>query len=141
MLHTIGAEASDAEDSEDSARSERAGIAQLLDAEAGCEPGVGQRSELFWFEIEALVDFDEVLLWHWQVFAIATVGTEARPSVVNADVGVAVLAVSRLAARLQDPNGRYSTSIVSNVCDLADLLLHQLDLSTYARAHRMRKRR
>ena len=30
--------------------------------------------------------------------------------------------VSRLAARLQDPNGRYTTSMVSNVCDLADLL-------------------
>jgi hypothetical protein len=30
--------------------------------------------------------------------------------------------VSHLAGRLQDPNGRYHTSMVSNVCDLADLL-------------------
>src|SRR5262249_56935068 len=74
---------------------EAAGIADLLDATIGGQPSIGERSELL--EVQVLRDLDHVACRNWNIFREPTIGPEARPAHVGADVRVADLAMATYA--------------------------------------------
>ena len=101
VLNGVSAESANTEHPEDPIRGERASVAEFLDPPVRSHAGIGQRSELF--EFEMIAHLDEVASRDGDELGKSAVRTESGPAHVGANVCVSDLAMT--AGAVAPPGG------------------------------------
>jgi hypothetical protein len=98
---TAYTETANTEDPEHPVGAQRAGVTQLLDAAIRRQAGVGERRQLF--ELQMVVDLDQIASRNGQKLSESAIRPEPRPTHVGTNVRIADLTVP---AGAIPPSGR-----------------------------------